>query len=408
MGGRKRRATSAQRAHSRQRTADSGPRTANSRSPARGPRIPAPGPRTAAWLLTLLLGAWPSLAAAVPVRNLAEVRGVRPNQLIGYGLVVGLAGTGDRGQARFTLQSTAAMLRRLGATVSPDAIRTKNAAAVIVTATLPPGAAPGTRIDVTVSSLGNATSLVGGTLLQTPLLGADRRVYAVAQGPLVVGGFSAGGRSGSSVQLNHVTAARVPSGAIVERPAPSAGLSGPALRLSLRRPSFETAARIAEAIDEALGEGTARALGPGTVEVKVPEAFAEDRVGLVARIGALEVEPEQVARVVVDERTGTVVIGAGVRVAEVAIAQGGLQVEVSETPAVSQPGPLSGGRTAVVPQTEVQAAERPGTLRHLPAGARLADVVAALNALGATPRQLVVVLESLRAAGALQADLEVR
>ena len=361
-----------------------------------------------AWLLALLLLAWPSLAAAVPVRNLAEVRGVRPNQLIGYGLVVGLAGTGDRGQARFTLQSTAAMLRRLGATVSPDAIRTKNAAAVIVTATLPPGAAPGTRIDVTVSSLGNATSLVGGTLLQTPLLGADRRVYAVAQGPLVVGGFSAGGRSGSSVQLNHVTAARVPAGAIVERPAPTAGLSGRALRLSLRRPSFETAARIAKAIDEALGEGTARALGPGTVEVKVPEAFAEDRVGLVARIGALEVEPEQVARVVVDERTGTVVIGAGVRVAEVAIAQGGLQVEVSETPAVSQPGPLARGRTAVVPQSEVQASERPGTLRHLPAGARLADVVAALNALGATPRQLIVVLESLRAAGALQAELEVR
>ncbi len=362
--------------------------------------------------LALALGVWfcgvGSGAEAVPVRNLAQVRGVRPNQLIGYGLVVGLAGTGDRGQARFTLQSTAAMLRRLGATVDPAAIQTKNAAAVIVTATLPPHAAPGTRIDVTVSSLGNATSLAGGTLLQTPLHGADRRVYAVAQGPLVLGGFGASGGSGSRVQLNHLTTARVPAGAIVERAVPMPGLQAERIRFSLRHPSFETAARIAEAIDAELGEGTARAVDAGTVEVRVPDRFDGDRVGLVARIGRLEVEPEASARVVVDERTGTVVIGAGVRIGEVAIAQGGLQVEVSESFAVSQPRALAGGGTAVVPESEVQARERPGTLRHLPRGARLADVVAALDALGATPRQLVTVLEALRAAGALQAELEVR
>ncbi len=361
-------------------------------------------------LLAMVCACWSSSRAeAVPIRNLTEVRGVRPNQLIGYGLVVGLAGTGDRGQARFTLQSTAAMLRRLGATVDPAAIQTKNAAAVIVTATLPPNAAPGTRIDVTVSSLGNATSLAGGTLLQTPLRGADRRVYAVAQGPLVLGGFGAGGRSGSRVQFNHLTTGRVPAGAIVERAVPMPGLQGERIRFSLRRPSFETAARIVSAIDEALGEGSARALDAGTVEVRVPERFAEDRVGLVARIGRLEVEADAPARVVVDERTGTVVIGAGVRIAEVAIAQGGLQIEVNESFAVSQPEALSnGGGTAVVPQSDVQARDRSGTLRHLPRGARLSDVVAALNALGATPRQLVTVLEALRAAGALQAELEVR
>jgi len=359
-------------------------------------------------VLSLALAA--SAAEASRIEELCDVRGVRDNQLIGYGLVVGLAGTGDTGQARFTVQSTAAMLRRLGATIDPASIQTKNAAAVMVTATLPPATNPGTRIDVTVSSLGNARSLAGGTLLQTPLYGADRHVYAVAQGPLLIGGFSARGASGSSVSQNHTTVGRVPEGAIVERrvPAARAGDGGSELVLHLRSPSFVTAQRIVDAIDAALGEHTASATDSGAVRVRAPEAYRANRVGLVAAIQVLEVEPDAPARVVIDERTGTVVLGAGVRISEVAVAQGGLTIEVAEQPVVSQPEAFGRGETTVVEGTQVTARVEPGSVHHVPATASLADVVAALNALGARPRDMVAIFQALRSAGALRAQIEVQ
>ncbi|MGF1465932.1 MAG: flagellar basal body P-ring protein FlgI [Sandaracinaceae bacterium] len=348
-------------------------------------------------------------ARADRILEVCDVAGVRPNQLVGYGLVVGLNNTGDTGQSRFTLQSTAAMLRRLGATIDPRMIQTRNAAAVMVTATLPAGASPGTRIDVNVSSMGNARSLVGGTLVQTPLYGADRRVYAAAQGPVLLGGFGARGQSGSRVTVNHLTAGRVPEGGIVERQVTGAGLptEGP-LTLNLREPSFITAQRIALRIDEELGEGTARAVGSGAVEVQVPETYAANRVGLLARLQELEVDPEQRARVVIDERTGTVVLGANVRIREAAIAQGALTVAIAETPVVSQPNPLADGDTTVVDDSDVQVQVDAGAMRRVAPTASLGDVVNALNALGARPRDLIAIFQALRTAGALSAEIEVQ
>jgi len=345
--------------------------------------------------------------SASRIAELCDVRGVRPNQLIGYGLVVGLGGTGDTGQARFTVQSTAAMLRRLGATIDPTSIQTKNAAAVMVIATLPANGNPGMRIDVVVSSMGNAKSIEGGTLLQTPLLGADRVVYAVAQGPLLVGGFAAEG-GGSSVRQNTVTVGRVPMGAIVERPAPTAAVGGDAIVLQLRSPSFVTANRIVLAINEDLGEGVAQAIDSGTVRIKVNGEQKRDPVGLLARVQVLQVDADTPVRVVIDERTGTVVLGAGVRIAEVAIAQGGLTVQVQRTPLVSQPNALSRGSTKVVEQTQINATVEGGAVHHMQATASLGDVVQALNLLGAKPRNLIAIFEALRTAGALSADIEVQ
>lgn len=357
--------------------------------------------------LLFVLTLAPATTRAARILEVCEVAGVRDNQLVGYGLVVGLANTGDSGQARFTLQSTAAMLRRLGATIDPAMIQTRNAAAVMVTATLPPSANAGTHIDVTVSSLGNARSLQGGTLLQTPLYGADRRVYAVAQGAVLLGGFGASGASGSSVQRNHLTAGRVPEGGIVERRVEGNGLAseGP-VTLTLRDPSFITARRIADAINGELGDGRARALDSGTVRVNVPQA--EDRVVLMARIQQLQVEPDRRARVVIDERTGTVVVGANVQISEVAIAQGGLTVLVAEQEAVSQPDALADGETTTVDQSNVQVESEGGALRRIGPAASLQDVVNALNALGAQPRDLIAIFQALRTAGALQAEIEVQ
>jgi flagellar P-ring protein precursor FlgI len=353
-------------------------------------------------------GLTPHHARASRVQELVDIRGVRDNQLVGYGLVVGLNNTGDTGQSRFTVQSTAAMLRRLGATVDPSSIQTKNAAAVMVTATLGHDADAGTRIDVTVSSLGNARSLLGGTLLQTPLYGADREVYAVAQGAVVIGGYSAGGSSGSSVSLNHVTAGRVPAGAIVEREVHMTGLDGPNIELSLRMPSFVTATRIVNAVNSHFDDEVALALDAGTVRLRVPQRFRGDPVRLLAEIELLDVEPDAPARVVIDERTGTVVLGTNVSIGEVAIAQGGLSIEITETPAVSQPNALAGGETVVVPQTDVRAEVRGGPMAHVPASATLADVVSALNALGAGPRALISIFQALRTAGALHAEIRLQ
>lgn len=349
----------------------------------------------------------PAPARAVRVQDLCDVRGVRENQVIGYGLVVGLNGTGDIGQARFTLQSTAAMLRRLGATIDPNMIQTRNAAAVMVTASLPPFANPGTRLDVVVSSMGNARSLQGGTLLQTPLYGADRRVYAVAQGPLVVGGFEFRGRTGSRVGQNYTTTGRVPGGGIVERRVAAPALDGETLVLTLRDPSFVNASRIVAAIDGELGEGAASAPDPGTVVVRVPDGYGSNQVGLLARVQVLDIEADSPARVVIDERTGTVALGANVRIGEAAVAQGGLTVEIGEGFSVSQPRAFGGGDTAVVPESDVQARAEDGVVRLVPNTATLADVVAALNAIGARPRDLMAIFQALRSAGALRAEVEV-
>jgi len=349
----------------------------------------------------------PSTALASRILELTDVAGVRENQLIGYGLVVGLANTGDTGASRFTLQSVAAMLRRLGATIDPTMIQTRNAAAVMVTATLPPEANPGTPIDVTVSSMGNARSLLGGTLLQTPLLGADGNVYAVGQGAVMVGGFGATGTSGTTTMINHLTAGRVPSGGIVERRAPGSMLAmdGPIV-LSLRSPSFVTAERIATAIEAEIGAGSADAVDASTVAISVPDTYAGDRVGLLARVQLLEVEPEASARVVIDERTGTVVIGSAVRLREAAVAHGGVTVQIDESTAVSQPMPFGGGATVAAPQSQVGIAEELGDMHYLARSADLHDVVLVMNALGASPRDLITIFQALHTAGALDAEIE--
>jgi flagellar P-ring protein precursor FlgI len=347
-------------------------------------------------------------AQASRIAELCDVRGVRPNQLIGYGLVVGLGGSGDTGQARFTVQSTAAMLRRLGATIDPLQIQTKNAAAVMVTAMLPPYANAGVRIDVLVSSIGNAKSIEGGTLLQTPLFGADRVVYAVGQGALLVGGFAAEG-GGASVKQNATTVGRVPMGAIVERRAPTPGISNETILLQLRSPSFVTASRIVQTINQQIGPGAAQALDSGTIKLTVGDGDKSDPVALLARIQLLEVEADSPVRIVIDERTGTVVLGAGVRIAEVAIAQGGLTVAIERTPLVSQPAPFSrGGETVVVEQSKVTATIEGGSVHHVPASASLNEVVTALNLLGAKPRNLIAIFEALRSSGALTAEIEVQ
>lgn len=350
-------------------------------------------------------------ASAARVEEMCDVDGVRANQLIGYGLVVGLNNTGDTGMSRITVQSTAAMLRRLGATVDERAIQTRNAAAVMIIATLPPFASPGARVDVVVSSLGNARSLFGGTLLQTPLYGADKRVYAVGQGPVVVGGYNVTGYTGSSYTRNHTTTGRVPEGALVERPVPGPVFGEGPLTLNLREPSFVNASRIASAIDAALGVGTAQALDGGRVLVKAPSQFDKNPVGLLAAVSVVEVDPDASARVVIDERTGTVVVGSAVRISEVAIAQGGLTIEIQEQYLVSQPPSLTirgTGETAVVPKTDVKVDEVNLGLAHVKASASLKELVDALNAIGARPRDLIAIFQALKSAGAMQARIELQ
>jgi flagellar P-ring protein precursor FlgI len=364
-------------------------------------------------ILAASFGALVPSADAARLEELVDVQGIRPNQLIGYGLVVGLNNTGDRGQARFTVQSTAAMLRRLGATIDPNTIQmlnlTRNAAAVMITATLPANASSGMRVDVVVSSLANARSLAGGTLLQTPLYGADRQVYAVAQGPVLVGGYTAQGASGTTVSVNHTTVGRVPEGGIVERPIRQE-LSNEALVLQLREPSFITAQRVVEKLNETFGENSAQAVDSANVRLTVPETFRANPVGLVAQLQALDVIPDSPARVVIDERTGTIALGENVRISQVAIAQGGLTVEILEQPAVSQPGAFAGpgGVTTTVDQSQVNATLEPGQLRFIDNTASLRDVVAALNALGVRPRDLAPIFQALRTAGALRARIEVQ
>lgn len=403
-------------------------------------------------------------AQAARLKDVANIKGIRSNQLIGYGLVVGLNGTGDDQQVYFTLRSVQLLLRRLGVQAAEDKVfdlrnlRLRNAAAVMVTAELPPFVRSGTKIDVVVSAMGNATSLQGGTLLMTPLRGVDLKVYALSQGPLSIGGFSVAGRTGSSVSKNHTTVGRIPSGAIIEREVNSQFITVEKKKkedqdknkkenkdkkqeekkqeanvkdkkddqekkdkkqqeeeersfmvVALQRPDFTTAFRIVEAINKNLDEKVANSSDPATVVVDVPKSYKGKEVELISRLELVEVQPDAPAQVIVNERTGTVVVGQAVRLSPVAIAHGSLTLEVSEKFAVSQPGAAFGaGKTEVVPRSKVKATEGQGPIQLIEGGATLADVVKALNALGASPRDLVAILQALETAGALPAKLVVQ
>jgi flagellar P-ring protein FlgI len=350
----------------------------------------------------------PAAWAGTRIKDVADFEGVRENQLVGYGLVVGLAGTGDSlRNSPFTRQSLASMLERLGVNASDGNLNTRNVAAVMVTANLPPFASQGSRIDVTVSALGDARSLAGGQLLVTPLMGADQQVYAVAQGPLAIGGFSASGQSGSSVSRGVPTAGRIASGALVEREIMFDIAAQQELRLALRNPDFTTAHRIAAAINSSVGVEVARAANPGSVVLRRPADYAGDMVSLVGRIENLEVEVDTPARIVIDESSGIVVMGENVKVSTVAIAQGNLTISISEDPFVSQPEEFSRGETVVVPSTGIEVEEEEGGLVVVPGGVPLRQLVNGLNALGVTPRDMISILQALKAAGAIQAEIEV-
>jgi flagellar P-ring protein precursor FlgI len=351
-----------------------------------------------------------SVQAAARLKDIANVQGVRDNLLVGYGLVVGLNGTGDKlSSAVFTRESLIAMLERLGVNARDDKLDAKNIAAVMVTATLPPFTRQGSRIDIVVSALGSASSLQGGTLLVTPLMGADGEVYGVAQGSVAVAGFQAQGASGSSVSRGVPTVARIASGAIVEREVNFDFNSLQSINLSLRNPDFTTADRIAKSVNKALKEGVAFPTDPSTVVVQVPSIYKNNLVAMITDMEQLPIEIDQVAKVVIDEQSGVIVIGQNVRISTVAIAQGNLTIRITETPQVSQPGAFSqGGSTEVVPRSQVQVDEQSDRkLAVLSSGVTLQEMVNGLNALGIGPRDMITILQAIKAAGAMQAEIEV-
>ncbi len=341
------------------------------------------------------------------LRDLVSVEGIRTNQLVGYGLVVGLQGSGDTlRNSQFTQQALSAMLERMGVNVNGLQLQTRNTAAVVVSATLPAFSRQGTPLDVQVSSLGDAKALTGGTLMVTPLLAADGEVYAVAQGPVVVGGFQASGAA-QTIKQGVQTSGRVPGGATVEREVQNSLDDLSTLRLALHTPDFTTANRIEEAINAQLGRGSAVASDLGTVDVQVPTAYMHRVTALLARIERLPVKPEVRARVVIDEKSGTIVVGADVKLDPVAVTHGNLVVRVTETPQVSQPGPFSNGTTVVVPNTQVDVNDQSDKhLQVLHRATTLQNLVDGLNALGLGPRDLIQVLNALKASGALHAELE--
>lgn len=344
------------------------------------------------------------IAASSRIKDVAKVQGVRNNQLIGYGLVVGLAGSGDSNKMVFTNQAFSNMLKAFGITINSPQMQLKNVAAVMVTAQLPPFVKPGDTIDISISSMGDAKSLQGGTLLQTPLQAANGVVYAVGQGPLSIGGFTVGS-GGNSQQKNFPTVGTIPSGAIVERGVPTQFSDGNTVTLALNQPDFTTANRIAEAVDSRFG-AVAYARDPGTVVVTVPGEYANNVVTFVASLEELAVTPDSIAKIVINERTGTVVMGSNVTIDEVAVAQGSLTVTITTNKEVSQPGPFSNGSTVVTENKNVTVEEQKGSLIVLPASSKVGDVVSALNAVGATPRDIIAILQAMKAAGALHAELQ--
>jgi len=359
-------------------------------------------------LLLLAFIGTPSTRAATRLKELVALEGMRDNQLIGYGLVVGLNGTGDRKQTILSAQSLANMLERMGVSIPPQAITVKNTAAVMVTATLPPFAQPGSHIDATAAAIGDAQNLQGGLLLLTGLRGADGHVYAVVQGPVVTGGFVAG-NGGNNQTVNHPTVGRVPAGAIVERPAPSVNPTG-RVRLQLHNADFTTSARIAEAVNRkfsANGTPVAHAENSALVSVAIPSEYATRSIEFLSELEKVPVDADRPARVVVNERTGTIVMGGDVHISPVAIMHGNLTVEIQTTFAVSQPAPLSSGTTEVVPQVGVGAKEEKARNLVLKQGATCEELVRALSSIGSTPRDIISILQNLRTAGALEAELEV-
>ncbi len=355
---------------------------------------------------TLLSGAVPERHVEARLKDMARLQGVRANQLIGYGIVVGLDGTGDKDQTKFTVQSLMNLMARQGIAVDPKSVKVKNVAAVMVTSELPAFARPGQRIDVTVSSTGDAKSLAGGTLLITPLSGADGQVYAVAQGPLLVGGFTAGG-GGASATRNHPTVGRVPDGALVERSVPGDFNERGNLRFALVEEDFTNAVRVTAAINEELGSPSAKALDGRTIEVDLPVAYRGRTVELVARLENLPVRVQPKARVVVNEKTGTIIMGADVKLGAVAIVQGGLSIAVSSTPVISQPLPMTQGRTVEGTQRDVIAQEDKPKTMSLEAGASVGRLAEMLNALGVSSRDVVAILQAIKDAGALNAELRI-
>ena len=360
-----------------------------------------------AMMVTVALLTWiVSPAEAVRIKDIANIKGVRTNQLVGYGLVVGLDGTGDGKKATFTIQSMVSMLEKMGVTVNTNDIKVKNVAAVMVTAELPPFARAGARIDALVSSIGDAQNLQGGTLLLTPLKAANGQIYAVAQGPVNTGGFAATGNA-ASVQKNFPTVGRLIDGATVERDINADFNSRSSLTLSLQQPDFTTVTRVTDAINALFLDPIALASDAGTIQVQVPAAYSGNLVELVAMIEKLDVMPDNSARVVINERTGTVVMGENVRIATIAIAHGNLSILVKENYGVSQPAPFSEGETVVVPDSDLSVQEGENQLVVMPAGTSIGEVVNALNALGVSPRDLIAIFQAIKAAGALQAKLEV-
>lgn len=380
----------------------------------------------AVWLILLPARSW-----GARIKDIASVHGVRSNQLTGFGMVTGLNGTGDKtDQIKFIAQSVANMLERMGVHVPFDEvgqIRLKNVAAVMVTAEIPPFARIGSKLDVVVSSIGDAKSLQGGTLLLTPLMGADGRIYALAQGPVSVGGFSAGGAAGGGIQKNHPTAGRVPCGANIEREIPFAFDMKNELTISLHRPDFTTALRVSTAINQTFSEIIAKPVDGGTVRLRIPDDYKADTVGFMASLENLTVQPDAVAKVVLNERTGTVVMGENVRISTVAVTHGNLSIEIKEQKAVFPAFPFApeppggmvtvippdegvitapGGQTVITPQTEVKVEEEKRPLAVLPETTTIGELVRALNAIGVTPRDLITILQAIKAAGALQAELE--
>ncbi len=355
--------------------------------------------------ITLILVLLPVYVNAVRIKDITDIKGVRTNQLVGYGLVVGLDGTGDGNSSEFTLQSLSSMLDKMGINVATDDIKVENVAAVMVIANLPSFSMAGTRIDAIISSIGDAESLYGGTLLFTPLKAANGKVYAVAQGPIVIGGYSAGGAE-SSVQKNFPTVGRILDGAIIEKEIPNNFAQKEMLTFALHNPDFTTVSRVAEVINAALLDRVAITPDAGTINVKVPEKYLGNLVGLVSMIEGLRVSTDSAAKVVINERTGTVVVGKNVRISSIAIAHGNLSVAIKESSSVSQPLPFSEGETVSIPETDISVKEEKKKLLLIESGVNIGELVRALNLLGVSPRDLITIFQSLKASGALQAELE--
>lgn len=345
-------------------------------------------------------------AMAARIKDVAAIKGIRTNQLIGYGLVVGLDGTGDKGGTEFTIRSLVNMIEQMGINVHPAMVKVKNVAAVMVTAKMMPFSRIGNRVDVLVSSIGDAKSLVGGTLLLTPLKGVDGNIYALAQGPISVGGIGAGG-AGGTVTKNHLLAARVADGGTIERELPVVLDGKDSLTMTLYSPDFTTAQRVTQSINTAMGEPVAKTIDSGTVGLSIPQNYRNDVANFLARLETLSVSPDNVAKIVVNEKTGTVVVGENVRISRVAIAHGSLSISVKESSDVYQPKPFSGGETVTTPKSDIQIQEESNNLMVIESGSTIGELVNALNAIGVTPRDLISIFLSIKAAGALQAELEI-